>query len=784
MNRAIPISINAFPASKQETAWRETLATLGLAAKLTSADAFHFGEVSIKRSPTQATFALLRSSPQNLAALEEMTKSEAPLLIGFVTYGRGHLTDSGRRAAEFADGDLWVCDPATSFSVQFRKDFELLLLRLPRERLVGRFGRATHVPTLVLGETVSAAAARPLMRALASHFAVMEDGDVMAAEPAIAELVLSALLAEARPEEDNATQVQAAHLARVCAQIEARLREPDLSVADIASAEGLSARYIQRLFEGQDRSFSDYVRHRRLEQCRLDLVNPQHADRSIAEIGFRWGFSDQAHFSRVFSAAYGISPRDYRKSAGATLETRWTRGRPMHSGARPTRPAAAAAPAGEPIDLPVAVRPREVGEPGHHHLPVSRETVHWGYLSRTIPPALRVRSGARVTVETLTQHAYDDHERMIAGDPGAESVFHWTADYKAVDRRGAGPVNASIFGRGAGEGFGVHICTGPIFVHGAEPGDVLEVEILDLKPRPSANPAHAGFAFGSNAAAAWGFHHDDILDEPRKREVITIYRTDAAGESGHAEAVYSFRWAPQTDPFGVVHETLDYPGVPVDHKRIEKRTCVLAGARIPMRPHFGFIAVAPRESDMVDSVPPGYFGGNIDNWRAGKGASVYLPVAVPGALLSVGDPHLAQGDGEISGTALEGSLTGEIRLVLHKRGETDKSYLNGLGAPLIETPEAWLLHGFSYTNYLRELGRNAQSEVFKRSSLSRALRSAFRAARKFLMERYGLDEDEAISLMSVAVDFGVTQVADGNWGVHARIAKSIFEHRGLDGVCR
>ncbi|WP_425353803.1 acetamidase/formamidase family protein [Ancylobacter gelatini] len=781
MNRTVPISINAFPASKQEAAWRETLASLALSARLPKAVDFHFGEVSIKRSPTLATFALLRSSAQDLSAL---AGTEPHILIGFVNYGRGHLTDSGRRAAEFADGDLWVCDPAAPFSVQFRNDFELLLLRLPRERLVGRLGRASCVPTLVLGESVSASAARPMMRALAANFAAMEDGDVMAAEPAITELVLSALLAEARPEEDNATQVQAAHFARVCAQIEARLREPELSVADIAKAEGLSARYIQRLFEGQDRSFSDYVRHRRLEQCRLDLVNPQHADRSIAEIGFRWGFADQAHFSRVFSAAYAISPRDYRKSSGPTVETRWTRGRPMHSGSRPARPAPAPAvslPDKREVVAPEA-RAAEAGEgallePGHHHLPVSRDTVHWGYLSRTIAPALRVRSGARVTIETLTQHAYDDHERMIAGDAGAESVFHWTRDYKAVDRRGAGPVNATIFGRGAGEGFGVHICTGPIFVHGAEPGDVLEVEILDLKPRPCANPAHAGSAFGSNAAAAWGFHHDDILDEPRKREVITIYRTDAAGESGVAEAVYSYRWVPQTDPFGVVHETIDYPGVPVDHSRLEKREGILKGARIPVRPHFGFIAVAPRETDIVDSVPPGYFGGNIDNWRAGRGASVYLPVAVPGALLSVGDPHLAQGDGEISGTALECSLTGEVRLVLHKRGETQKTYLNGLGAPLIETPDAWLLHGFSYTNYLRELGRNAQSEVFKRSSLSRALRSAFRAARKFLMERYELDEDEAISLTSVAVDFGVTQVADGNWGVHARIAKSIFEPR-------
>ena len=777
MNRSLPISITAFPASKQEAAWRQTLAALSLADRLPKDTAFHFGEVSIKRSPTQAAIALLRSTAQDFGPLG---KAHNHVFIGFMNYGRGHLSDTGRRAAEFADGDVWVCDPLAPFSVQCRNDFELLLLQLPRERLAGRLARSGAIPTIVLGESVSAAAARPMMRAIAANFAEMEDGDVMAAEAAVTELVLSALLAETRPEEDNATQVQSMHFARICAQIEARLREPELSIADIAKAEGLSPRYVQRLFEGQDRAFSDYVRHRRLEQCRRDLVNPQHADRSIAEIGYRWGFADPAHFSRVFSAAYGIAPREFRKSSGDTVGTRWTRGRPMHSGARPVRPVPVAPlPVAEPAGRAPSGSPPV--EPGRHHLPVSRETVHWGYLSRSIPPVLRVRSGAVVTVETLTQHCYDDYDRMIKGDPAAESVFRWTSDYKAVDRRGAGPMNASIFGRGAGEGFGVHICTGPIYVHGAEPGDVLEVQILDLKPRPSANPDHAGQAFGSNAAAAWGFHHDDILDEPRKREVITIYRTDAAGESGFAEAVYSYRWAPQTDPFGVVHETIDYPGVPVDHAKIVAREQVLQGARIPVRPHFGFIAVAPRETDIVDSVPPGYFGGNIDNWRAGKGASVYLPVAVPGALLSIGDPHLAQGDGEISGTGLECSLTGEIRLVLHKRGETPKTFLHGLGAPLIETPDAWLVHGFSYTNYLRELGRNAQSEVFKRSSLSKALRSAFRASRKFLMERYGLEEDEAISLMSVAVDFGVTQVADGNWGVHARIGKAIFAAREQSG---
>ena len=148
----------------------------------------------------------------------------------------------------------------------------------------------------------------------------------------------------------------------------------------------------------------------------------------------------------------------------------------------------------------------------HVVVPATPATVHWGYFSRSLKPVAAVEPGDFVTIETLTHHAYDDHARMIAGDPGAESVFHWTKDAKNVDRRGAGPLDASIHGRGAGEGFGVHICTGPVYVRGAEPGDVLEVRILDVKPRGCRNPAFAGRAFGSNAAAWWGFHYNDLLD--------------------------------------------------------------------------------------------------------------------------------------------------------------------------------------------------------------------------------------------------------------------------------
>ena len=176
-----------------------------------------------------------------------------------------------------------------------------------------------------------------------------------------------------------------------------------------------------------------------------------------------------------------------------------------------------------------------------------------------------------------------------------------------MNRRGAGPMDASLFGRGAGEGLGVHICTGPVYVRGAEPGDVLEVRIVDVTPRPCANPQFKGKAFGSNAAAWWGFHYKDLLTEPKQREVITIYEVDASGERNWAKAVYNFRWTPQTDPFGVVHKTIDYPGVPVDHSTIKENYDILKGMRIPVRPHFGVLGLAPKEADIVDSIPPELF---------------------------------------------------------------------------------------------------------------------------------------------------------------------------------
>ena len=153
---------------------------------------------------------------------------------------------------------------------------------------------------------------------------------------------------------------------------------------------------------------------------------------------------------------------------------------------------------------------------------------------------------------------------------------------------------------------------------------------------------------------------------------------------------------------------------------------------------------------------------------------MYYPVAVAGGLLSVGDSHASQGDSELCGTAIECSLTGTFQLIVHKQASLAGTALEGLDYPLLETQNEWVAHGFSFANYLAELGAEAQQKIFEKSSLDLAMRDAFRKVRHFLMTTQGLSEDEAISLMSIAVDFSITQVVDGNWGIHAIIKKHLF----------
>ena len=749
-----------------------------------------YGTLTAGRTARGVGMARITSSPQTIRRL-----GDAADAIWLALHLGGDATlQSGQETIELIPGDIVFGPAEAQAGLDFRSNFRQFMVSVPRAILKARPpGSPVFALGHLSGRTGLGRMFSGTLTALADAFDTLEDNDLAPVESSLSEFIATTLAAQRDPASPAVSSTQAATMRRLCQFVDLNLSDSALSLTAVAAHGCVSERLVQKLFEGLGQTFTAYLRQRRLERARADLANRQYGHLSISDICFRWGFNDPAHFSHCFRDRYSMSPRQYRQQANEisqqSLRKRVQRGWPSGYFESPAEdPVSFTAnvdagvaifnSASAPLPAVFADPPgTRVGAGRHHHLPATAQTIHWGYFSRSIPPVLSVDSGDIVTIETLTQHAYDDHERMIKGDSGAESVFHWTAEHKAVDRRGAGPTDASIYGRGSGEGFGVHICTGPIFVNDAQPGDVLELRILDLAPRLAANAKYEGRAFGSNAAAWWGFHYDDLIEEPKHREVVTIYEVDCSGGQACAHAVYNFRWTPQRDPNGVLHPTIDYPGIPVDRASIVENHAVLQGITIPVRPHFGVIAVAPAETGLVDSVPPSCFGGNLDNWRIAKGATLYLRVGVDGALLSVGDPHASQGDSELCGTAIECSLTGVFQIVLHKAKDFHDQPFADIDYPLVETPDEWVIHGFSHPDYLKEFGDKARSAIYEKSSLDPAMRDAFRKTRRFLMTAMGLSEDEAISLMSVAVDFGVTQVVDGNWGVHAVIRKSLFAGR-------
>lgn len=770
-------STNTYPKEQRWEAWRFALQRKSIELLAMNEDA-PYGEMISYQSLQKLDITTISSTPQKIK-LDLSDRADHVWLI-LMLEGSMLLTHNNIHHNIYENG-LIFGDSKNHVELDIPRDHRFLLTIIPKSFLSLRIRHPLPEGVkLIASDSGAGHIVSGMLRSVANTISDLNTDRIRPVEISLPEFLLSALMEDAPVKSmGGAAGARAMLLERVFQTIEMHLSNPELNIQQVASEHGISVRYLQKLFESVGESFGHYIKARRLERCRMDLLSPLHAQKSISEILFQWGFNDSSSFSRAFREQYGVSPREYRKSLPSDYnEIVPQRGRPTQSN-------------DENTDDEISDRefetlsnnqitdfdeePIQASQIRHHYLNAIPEHLHWGYLNRNQKPVLRVHSGDYVTIETLTHHAADDYERMIDGDQTMQDVYEWKNSGKRIERRGAGPMDSSALGRGAGEGFGVHICTGPIAIAGAKPGDIVEVKFIEITPRPSQNPKYVGRSFGSNVAAYWGFHFNDLLSEPKQREVITIYEVEKTHEKCCAHAIYNFRFTPQIDPYGVKHERYDYPGIPINPQTITRNFDIMQNIEVPIRPHFGFVALAPAQDGFIDSVPPANFGGNIDNWRLGKDASIFLPVNVEEGLLSIGDPHASQGDAELCGTAIECSMTGLIQIILHPKS-TQHDFLKDLDYPLIENGEEWVILGFSQPNYLRELGEKAQSEVYKRASIDTAMRDAFRKARRFLMTTKGLDEDEAISLLSVGVDFGISQVVNGNWGVHAIIRKNLFNH--------
>lgn len=268
-----------------------------------------------------------------------------------------------------------------------------------------------------------------------------------------------------------------------------------------------------------------------------------------------------------------------------------------------------------------------------HTVMSSLENVIWGELFKPdSKPILRVKSGDRIVMQTVS------HEGILA-DQGDTVEFLTKA---GIARDKILPDQLNIKTNVKKTGPGPHVITGPIFVEGAEPGDVLEIRTLKIDYR-------SPYGVISNR------HSKGALPGEYPENAAPIYTKV----------------------------------IPVDAERnigIFRPSNGRPNIDLPLKPFMGIMGVVPANlEEAVNSVPPGIYGGNLDIKLIGEGTSLYLPVQVPGALFYSGDPHCAQANGEVALTAIECSLTPTFELVVHKDMK--------LETPMGETPEAWLAIG-------------------------------------------------------------------------------------------
>jgi len=357
---------------------------------------------------------------------------------------------------------------------------------------------------------------------------------------------------------------------------------------------------------------------------------------------------------------------------------------------------------------------------GNYYVPSTLDTITWGYLpNRDASPVMSVASGSVVTFDTVS------HEGLLE-DQGRDAAKYFKSkgvkDDFILDE--AKTITKSKLKHDFDKD-GPHIVTGPIKIKGAQPGDILKVEVINVEPRVPygviSNRHGKGALAGEfpkkakqdNASAAHPERYGNV-------SVFTPIEKNAKGE---------------------------YEGI--------LKTDSGKSIRFPLSPFMGLMGVAANTSERVHSVPPAMYGGNIDINELGAGATVYYPVQVAGALFYTGDSHFAQGDGEVALTALEASARATFKFTLLKAGK-DKIPGKEIVQPLAENAEFWITPGLD-------------------EDLDEAMKKSTREAIRFLNQEYGIDEAIAYAYLSAATDFEVSQVVDKTKGIHAKIRKADFK---------
>jgi len=335
-----------------------------------------------------------------------------------------------------------------------------------------------------------------------------------------------------------------------------------------------------------------------------------------------------------------------------------------------------------------------------HYLWCTPDTVTWGTLpTPRTTPILTVDSGQTITFDTVSQEGLmEDQGRDPIGYFAQHGVSRQHVLADAVE------LAASNLRRGTAPA-GPHVVLGPVRVRGAQPGDWLRVDFLQLTPRVPYGVISSRHGRGALPA-----------DLPRESD-------------GSTPAVFS-----RFCPLDGSSRRAEFP-----YSR--------GSLPIQVRPFMGLCGVTPRGEEPRGTIEPGRFGGNMDLREIYSGTSLYLPVQCEGAGFYLGDPHFAQGNGEIALTALEGSLRVTVRLSLAKPILASQPLW-----PFAETDTHWVILGMD-------------------ANLDEAMRICAENSVAFLAGHTGMTPSEAYLYLSAAGDFSVTQVVDVVKGIHCAIPK-------------
>jgi acetamidase/formamidase len=409
--------------------------------------------------------------------------------------------------------------------------------------------------------------------------------------------------------------------------------------------------------------------------------------------------------------------------------------------------AASCAKSGSAASIPSDVKVLQPGEgtiEGNHYLQSTPDQVLWGYVPNVhATPVLRMRSAETITIDAVSHEGIlEDQGRNPIAYFGSEGVARSNVLEDAV-------IIASEYRRTPRDfdKDGPHVVTGPVFVEGAQPGDVLKIETLEATPRVPYGVVSSRHGKGALARAADGSAPVGISIQ----EVMPPVSQDGRGNHDPAKYGNVSTFAAVEDGLGVMR---------YGNKSV----------RFPLNPFMGIMGVAfSRDLELTapssNSIPPTLGGGNIDVRLLGAGSTLYLPVFAEGALFFAGDPHLAMGNGEVALTAMEGSLRGTFRLTVCKPKSGDAPSV-AYRYPFAENADLWVPIGLS------DPDGSVNGQI---NDLNVAMRRAVVNALDFLEFDKGMDRATAYAYLAAAADFSVSQVVDRTVGVHGQISKSHFK---------